>query len=315
MIEINNLTKDYGRIKAVDNVTFEVRKGEILGFLGPNGAGKTTTMNILTGYIPPSSGTVSISGFDVTEEAQEVKKRIGYLPEHPPLYNDMTVNEYLSFAAELKNVDKSKQKAQLTDIMALVRINDVKDRLIKNLSKGYKQRVGLAQALVGSPEVLILDEPTVGLDPRQIIEIRRLIKALGKEHTIILSSHILPEVSAVCDRVLIINEGKIIAEDTPENLSKNIDNSSKLSVIIAGPKSSVVPKIKEIYGVKKVEPGLEKANDAVSYTIESEAEVDIRRSLFFAMAKQGYPILEMKSVNLSLEDIFIRLVTEEKEVV
>ncbi len=315
MIEINNLTKDYGRIKAVDNVTFEVKKGEILGFLGPNGAGKTTTMNILTGYIPATSGTVSISGFNVTEEPQEVKKRIGYLPEHPPLYNDMTVNEYLSFTAELKNVDKSKRKAQLTDIMALVRINDVKDRLIKNLSKGYKQRVGLAQALVGAPEVLILDEPTVGLDPRQIIEIRKLIKALGKEHTIILSSHILPEVSAVCDRVLIINEGKIIAEDTPENLSKNIDNSSKLSVIIAGPKSLVVPKIKEIYGVKKVESGLEKANDAVSYTIESEAEVDIRRSLFFAMAKHGYPILEMKSVNLSLEDIFIRLVTEEKEVV
>ena len=198
--------------------------------------------------------------------------------------------------------------------MALVRITDVKDRLIKNLSKGYQQRVGLAQALVGGPEVLILDEPTVGLDPRQIIEIRKLIKALGKEHTIILSSHILPEVSAVCDRVLIINEGKIVAEDTPENLSRSIDDSSKLSVVIAGPKGLVVPKLQEIYGVRNIEIGLEKANDAVSYIVESEPEVDIRRSLFFAMAKNNYPILEMKSVKLSLEDIFIRLVTEEKEV-
>lgn len=314
VISIQNLTKEYGRIKALDDVSFEVGKGEILGFLGPNGAGKTTTMNIVTGYLPASSGKVSVCGFDVIEEPLEVKKRIGYLPEQPPLYSDMTVNEYLNFVAELKNVDKPKRKAQLADIMELVRISDVKDRLIKNLSKGYKQRVGLSQALVGGPEVLILDEPTVGLDPRQIIEIRKLIRALGKEHTIILSSHILPEVSAVCDRIVIIDKGKVAAIDTPDKLTKSVDSSSKLSVTISGPKASVLSKINEIYGVKKAQSIDERQHDVVSYLIESDKEIDIRRTLFFAMAKLGYPIIEMKSVDMSLEEIFIQLVTVEREV-
>jgi ABC-2 type transport system ATP-binding protein len=314
MISIQNLSKEYGRIKALDGVSFEVRKGEILGFLGPNGAGKTTTMNIVTGYLPATSGNVSVCGFDVTEKPLEVKKRIGYLPEQPPLYGDMTVKEYLNFVAELKNVDKPMRKAQLDDIMELIRISDVKDRLIKNLSKGYKQRVGLSQALVGEPEVLVLDEPTVGLDPRQIIEMRKLIKALGKEHTIILSSHILPEVSAVCDRIVIINQGKVAAIDTPDNLTKTLGNSSKLSVTISGPKSAVLDKILEIYGVKDAQVINEKQQDVVSYLIESDKEIDIRRTLFFAMAKLGYPIIEMKPVDMSLEDIFIQLVTVEREV-
>ena len=314
MIEIQNLTKNYGQIKAVNNLNFTVEKGEILGFLGPNGAGKSTTMNIITGYIPSSEGTVRVCGHDILENPKEVKKRIGYLPEQPPVYLDMTVYDYLSFVSDLKMVDKKQKKSQIGDIMELVKITDHKDRLIKNLSKGYRQRVGLAQALVGSPDVLILDEPTVGLDPKQIIEIRKLIKALGKAHTIILSSHILPEVSAVCERVVIINKGEIAAVDTPENLSKNFGSISRLSVTIAGPKSSVVGQIKEIYGVKYIEPNVEREKDVINYVVESDKDVDIRRPLFFAMAKSGYPIIELKSLNMSLEDIFLQIVTQEKEV-
>lgn len=314
MIEIQNLTKNYGQIKAVNNLNFMVEKGEILGFLGPNGAGKTTTMNIITGYLPSSSGTVKVCGYDIMENPAEVKKRIGYLPEQPPVYLDMTVNDYLDFVSDLKMVDKKQKKNQISDIMELVKIGDHRHRLIKNLSKGYRQRVGLAQALIASPEVLILDEPTVGLDPKQIIEIRRLIKALGKEHTIILSSHILPEVSAVCKRIVIINKGEIAAIDTPENLSKGYGTVSRLSVTIAGPKGSVTSYIKEIYGIKYVEPSVEKDKDVISYVIESDKDVDIRRPLFFAMAKAGYPIIEMKSLNMTLEDIFLQVTTQEKEV-
>jgi ABC-2 type transport system ATP-binding protein len=315
LIEIQDLTKRYGQITAIKDLNFKVKKGEILGFLGPNGAGKSTTMNIITGYIPSSKGTVRVAGYDILEEPKEVKKRIGFLPEHPPVYTDMTVIDYLGFIADLKNVDKKKKNIQLNDIMELVKVTDHRDRLIKNLSKGYKQRVGLAQALVGSPDVLVLDEPTVGLDPKQIIEIRKLIKALGKEHTIILSSHILPEVSAVCERIVIINKGEIAAIDTPENLSKGIGDASRLSVTIAGPKSSVSKLINELYGVKYVEQQLEKEKDTISYVIESDKEIDIRKSLFFALAKEGYPILELRSLNMSLEDIFIHLTREEKGVV
>lgn len=313
MIEISNLTKRYGQIKAVNNISFTVEKGEILGFLGPNGAGKSTTMNIITGYIPANEGTVKVSGYDIMEQPKEVKKRIGYLPEHPPLYLDMTVNDYLSFVSDLKMVDKKKKWNQLSDIMDLVKIGDHRNRLIKNLSKGYKQRVGLAQSLVGSPDVLILDEPTVGLDPKQIIDIRKLIKALGKEHTIILSSHILPEVSAVCERIVIINKGEIAAVDTPDNLSKGLGTASKISATIAGPKNSILNYVKEIYGVKYVEPSVEKEKDVFNYIIESDKEIDIRRPLFFAMAKAGFPILELKSMNLSLEDVFLQVVTNENK--
>jgi len=314
MIEIQNLTKRYGQIKAVNNISFTVEKGEILGFLGPNGAGKSTTMNIITGYIPSSEGTVKVDGYDIMESPKEVKKRVGYLPELPPVYMDMTVIDYLNFVADLKQVDVKQKKNQINDIMELVKIGDHRNRLIRNLSKGYRQRVGLAQALVGSPDVLILDEPTVGLDPKQIIEIRKLIKALGKEHTIILSSHILPEVSAVCERVVIINKGEIAAIDTPENLSKGFGSASKLLVTIAGPRSSVENAIREIYGVKYVESTSEKDKEAFSYVIESDKEVDIRKPLFFAMAKLGYPIIELKGLSMSLEDIFLQIVTEEKEV-
>lgn len=313
MIEIQNLTKRYGQIKAVNNLNFTVEKGEILGFLGPNGAGKSTTMNIITGYLPSSEGTVKVCGYDIMESPKEVKKRIGYLPELPPVYMDMTVLDYLNFVSDLKQVDRKLKKSQISDIMELVKIGDHRGRLIKNLSKGYKQRVGLAQALIGSPDVLILDEPTVGLDPKQIIEIRRLIKALGKEHTIILSSHILPEVSAVCERVVIINKGEIAAIDTPENLSKGFASASKLLVTIAGPRRSVEDAIREIYGVKYVDTAAEKDKDAISYIVESDKEIDIRKPLFFAMSKLGYPIIELKSLAMSLEDIFLQIVTKEKE--
>lgn len=314
MIEIQNLTKRYGQITAVNNISFTVNKGEILGFLGPNGAGKSTTMNIITGYIPSTEGTVKVDGYDILESPREVKKRIGFLPEQPPVYMDMTVIDYLNFVADLKKVDKKQKRSQISDIMELVKIGDHRNRLIKNLSKGYKQRVGLAQALVGSPEVLILDEPTVGLDPKQIIEIRKLIKALGKEHTIILSSHILPEVSAVCERIVIINKGEIAAIDTPENLSKGLGSASKLTATISGPRSSVENAIREIYGVKYVEATSSRDSDTTTYVIESDKDVDIRKPLFFAMARLGYPIIELKSLSMSLEDIFLQIVTEEKEV-
>lgn len=315
MIEIQNLTKRYGQIKAVNNLNFTVEKGEVLGFLGPNGAGKSTTMNIITGYIPSTEGTVRVNGYDIMESPKEVKKLTGYLPEQPPVYMDMTVKDYLNFVADLKLVDKKLKRNQLSDIMELVKIGDHRNRLIKNLSKGYKQRVGLAQALIGNPQVLVLDEPTVGLDPKQIIEIRKLIKALGKEHTIILSSHILPEVSAVCERVVIINNGEIAAIDTPDNLSRGFGVATKLLVTIAGPKSSIENAIREIYGVKYVETGVEKDREAFSYIVESDKDIDIRKPLFFAMAKLGYPIIELKGLNLSLEDIFLQIVTQEKEVV
>ncbi len=314
MIEIQNLTKEYGRIKAVDDISFNVGKGEILGFLGPNGAGKSTTMNILTGFISSTSGVVKVGGVDILENPVEVKKHIGYLPEHPPLYLDMTVNEYLDFCANLKGLPLNKWKSQKKDIMELVKITHVSHRLIKNLSKGYKQRVGLAQALVGSPEVLILDEPTVGLDPKQIIEIRNLIKALGNNHTIILSSHILPEVSAVCDRVVIINKGKIAAIDTPDNLSKALADFSRFTVTVAGPENKVKDIISHLYGVKYLETGTKINDNEYSYIVEADKDVDVRKPLFNQLAQQGFPILELKSLNLSLEDIFLQLTTnEEKE--
>ncbi len=314
MIEIQNLTKKYGQITAVNNISFTVNKGEILGFLGPNGAGKSTTMNIITGFIPSTEGTVKVCGYDIMEQPKEVKKRIGYLPELPPLYMDMTVTEYLDFASDLKLLDPKKKKSQMADIMELVKLTHVKDRLVKNLSKGYKQRVGLAQALVGSPDVLILDEPTVGLDPKQIIEIRNLIKALGKEHTIILSSHILPEVSAVCERVVIINKGQIAAVDTPENLSKGFGAATKFTVRVAGPKGSVHNVLKDIYGIKYVEANSQREEGTTDFIIETMKEVDVRKPMFFELAKHGYPILELKSLDLSLEDIFLQITTEEKGV-
>ncbi len=314
MIEIQNLTKKFGQITAVDNLNFTVEKGEILGFLGPNGAGKTTTMNIITGYLSSTEGTVKVCGHDIVEEPLEAKRHLGYLPEHPPLYTDMTVREFLYFVSELKKVNRRQARGQIRDIMELVGITHVSNRLVNNLSKGYKQRVGLAQALIGSPDVLILDEPTVGLDPIQIIEIRKLIKALGGEHTIILSTHILPEVSFICKRVVIINKGRIAAIDTPENLSQNLRNFTKFTIKIEGPDSEVAKLLKSVDGVQYVE--LAGYQDNVgSYVIESSKDVDVRRPVFHQLSKHSYPILELRSYDMSLEDIFLQITTEEKEVV
>ncbi|MFU0799433.1 MAG: ABC transporter ATP-binding protein [Xylanivirga thermophila] len=314
MIEVQNVTKRYGQHVAVDHINFTVNKGEILGFLGPNGAGKSTTMNIITGYISATEGTIKVDGYDILENPLEVKKRIGYLPEFPPLYMDMTVEEYLEFVSNIKKVDVNNKKKTLDKVTELTGIGDVRGRLIKNLSKGYKQRVGVAQAMIGNPEVLILDEPTVGLDPKQIIEIRNLIKELGKEHTIILSSHILPEVSAVCERVIIINKGQLVASDTPENLSRRIGDSSKLILRVSGPDKQVLKTIREIQGVKYADIQGNKEPDTVDILVESQKDIDIRKSLFFAMSRAQYPILMMKSMDMTLEDIFLHVTTEEEGV-
>ena len=308
MIEVKDLTKVYGNKHAVDGISFTVNEGEILGFLGPNGAGKSTTMNILTGYISSTSGTAKVAGFDILEDPIEAKKHIGYLPEHPPLYLDMTVQAYLEFCYHLKKA-RQPMKAHLDDICARVRITDVRNRIIKNLSKGYRQRVGLAQALIGNPEVLILDEPTVGLDPKQIIEIRNLIKTLGKRHTVILSSHILPEVQAVCDRVIVINKGKIVADDTEENLSHNLSNDFRYIARIEGPEDEVTI-LTSISGMKEVDSYGQKENGVFEYSLEAEPGTDIRRELFNRLADRNYPLLGLKTTELTLEDIFLRLTSD-----
>ena len=309
MIEVKDLTKVYGNKHAVDGISFTVNEGEILGFLGPNGAGKSTTMNILTGYISSTSGTAKVAGFDILEDPIEAKKHIGYLPEHPPLYLDMTVQAYLEFCYHLKKA-RQPMKAHLDDICARVRITDVRNRIIKNLSKGYRQRVGLAQALIGNPEVLILDEPTVGLDPKQIIEIRNLIKTLGKRHTVILSSHILPEVQAVCDRVIVINKGKIVADDTEENLSHNLSNDFRYIARIEGPEDEVTKILTSISGMKEVGSYGQKENGVFEYSLEAEPGTDIRRELFNRLADRNYPLLGLKTTELTLEDIFLRLTSD-----
>lgn len=314
MIKVENMTKKFGNKLAVDNVSFEVKRGEIVGFLGRNGAGKSTTMNVITGYISSSSGSASIDGYDILEDPHEVKKRIGYLPEHPPIYYDMTVNEYLFFCANIKYVTKSKQKAHIADVCDLVGISDMRKRLCKNLSKGYRQRVGLAQSLIGNPEVLILDEPTVGLDPRQIIEIRQLIKDLGRSHTVILSSHILNEVAEVCERVIIIDRGKIVAQDTLTNLAHAVNEISRISVRIANGDKSVRKALHDINGVLYVETVGVKEPDTVDYIIETTQESDIRRVLFNTMAKMGKPILMLKPMDVTLEDIFLQVTTDDWEV-
>ena len=314
MIQVENLTKRYGGHVAIDRLNFVVNPGEILGFLGPNGAGKSTTMNILTGYISATDGKAMVGGIDVLEQPEEVKKLIGYLPEFPPLYGEMTVNEYLDFVSNIKKVSRAEKKQSMEKIMDLVKIADVRGRLIKNLSKGYKQRVGLAQALIGNPQVLILDEPTVGLDPKQIIEIRNLIAQLGKDHTIILSSHILPEVSAVCERVIIINKGEIVASDTPNNLSKGLGDSSRLALRVAAQEKQVLKAVKEIAGIKSVESQGTREKDTIDIVVEAEKNVDIRKPLFFALSRAEFPILSMRSMDLTLEDIFLQVTTQEKEV-
>lgn len=307
MIEVKNLVKSYGNHLAVDDLSFTVEKGQILGFLGPNGAGKSTTMNIITGYISATSGSVTIDGYDVFEDPIEAKKMIGYLPEIPPLYLDMSVIEYLEFIAELKSVKKNERAKMILDIMKMTKVDDVSNRLIKHLSKGYKQRVGLAGAIVGYPEVLILDEPTVGLDPKQIIEIRDLIKRLSKNHTIILSSHILSEVSAVCDKVMIINKGKLIVSDTPENLSSHLEGANKVHLLVKGTKDKVVKALKNINGIEKVDYKTATEADLINIDIQTKESFDIREQLFYAMVEAGCPIYGLERKVMSLEDIFLEL--------
>lgn len=314
MIEVTDLVKQYGQKTAVDHISFQIQPGEIVGFLGPNGAGKSTTMNILTGYISATEGSVKIDGISVLEDPIHAKRKIGYLPELPPLYLDMTVQEQLNFAYDLKGIKSTPEAKQehIDKVCQLVKISDVQGRMIKNLSKGYKQRVGLAQALMGSPEVLILDEPTVGLDPKQIIEIRNLIAELGKTHTIILSSHILPEISAVCERVLVINKGKIVADGRPEDLSRALSGDNRLLARIEGPAEEIVTLIQQIPGVDKCILGESREEGTCDFYIETEMDVDIRRTLFHMMADRNYAVLMLKPLELTLEDIFLQL-TQEQE--
>ena len=313
MIEVRHLTKRYGDTLAVDDLNFTIEKGRIYGFLGPNGAGKSTTMNIITGYLASTDGSVTINGHDILEDAEAAKKNIGYLPELPPLYLDMTVKEYLAFAAELKKIPKAERKNQITRVSATTKLDAVQNRLIKNLSKGYRQRVGLAQAILGYPEVIILDEPTVGLDPKQIIEIRDLIKSLKKKHTVILSSHILSEVRAVCDYVLIISHGKLVASDTPDNLERLAAGSNSLLMKVKGEKDTIRKNLEIIEGVTGVEMSCDTDEELWKTKVSIEENVDIREEVFYAMAKADCPIYEMQVKRVSLEDVFLELTEGEKK--
>lgn len=306
MIEVSGLSKRYGSHLAVSDVSFKVEDGEVLGFLGPNGAGKSTIMNILTGYLSPTRGKVSIDGFDIMQNPDEAKRHIGYLPEIPPLYIDMTVKEYLDFMFNLKKV-KLPKKPHIEEICRLVKIEDVYGRLIKNLSKGYRQRVGIAQALIGNPDVLILDEPTVGLDPKQIIEIRTLIHHLGKNHTVILSSHILSEIQAVCERIIVINGGSMIADDTPDNLAKQLSDDHSLTYRIAGPKNDVIRLLQSVPNVKSVQFTGSREQGVGDFVVEPRGTADIRRAVFDRLAERHWPIISLNSNELTLEQIFLRL--------
>lgn len=310
MIEVKNLVKRYGDHLAVNRLSFTVEEGQIYGFLGPNGAGKSTTMNIITGYLAATEGEVRINGFDIMEEPEKAKKCIGYLPEIPPLYPEMTVLEYLRFAAELKKIPKEKREKHIQEIMDLVRITDMQKRLIKNLSKGYKQRVGLAQAVLGYPPIIILDEPTVGLDPKQIIEIRDLIKSLGKKHTVILSSHILSEVSAVCDYVMILSGGKLVASDTPDNLSRLTLGSNTVELSVRGEKTKVEKVLRNICEIQEVTYRQSEIPGCVDLSVTTAKDQDIREVLFYQMADAKCPILRMNSSTMSLEDVFLQLTKE-----
>lgn len=312
MIEVKNLVKKYGDHVAVDHLNFTVKKGQILGFLGPNGAGKSTTMNMLTGYISMTEGTVTINGHDIYDEPEEAKKSIGYLPELPPVYPDMTVREYLKFVMDIKKVARDRRAAMLQDIMARTQIADVADRLIKHLSKGYRQRVGLAQAIVGYPEVIILDEPTVGLDPMQIIEIRDLIKELAKKHTVIISSHILSEISEVCDTVMIINKGRLVVMDSVENLPKHLKEGMSLNLQVKGGEESIRQALSGIGQIEKLQIENSGQAQVLSVSIETLEQADVREEVFYALAAAKCPIYMMSVNRMSLEDIFLEMTREEE---
>ena len=312
MIEVKDLVKKYGSHLAVDGLNFKVEKGQIYGFLGPNGAGKSTTMNMITGYLASTSGTITIDGHDILKEPEEAKKRIGYLPELPPLYPDMTVSEYLKFVSELKKIKKTERQKMINEVMEMTRITEVKDRLIRNLSKGYKQRVGLAQAILGYPEVIILDEPTVGLDPKQIIEIRDLIKSLSKKHTVILSSHILSEVSAICDHILIISKGKLVASDTPDHLSKLMSGTNSLALTVKTNMEKALKLFKDFKEIKNIEIHDSTISGAQDMILQMEGTKDLREAIFYHCAEEKCPILQMKQNNMSLEDVFLELTSDDE---
>ena len=306
MIEVANLSKRYGSHLAVKDISFKIDDGEVIGFLGPNGAGKSTIMNILTGYLSPTRGSVSVAGYDIIDSPDSAKRHIGYLPEQPPLYLDMTVKEYLNFMYDLKKSNLPR-KAHINEICRLVKIDDVFERLIKNLSKGYRQRVGIAQALIGNPDVLILDEPTVGLDPKQILEIRTLISHLGKNHTVILSSHILSEIQAVAKRIIIINKGEMIADDTPDNLSKTLSRDRSLYYSIAGPSVDVAKLLSGVPGVKSVVLTSAAQAGVFDFTVDPEQSVDVRKEIFSRLADRNWPIVALSNSELTLEQVFLRL--------
>jgi len=310
MIEVAGLTKRYGPTLAVSDVSFEVVKGEVLGFLGPNGAGKTTTMRVITGYLPPSEGKVLVAGYDIVEEPLEAKRRTGYLPETPPVYPDMTVTEYLSFVARIKGVPRKEVKARVGEISEKCAVADVRNRQIGKLSKGYRQRVGLAQALIHNPDVLILDEPTAGLDPKQIIETRELIRGLAGQHTIVLSTHILPEVSKTCDRVVVINQGKIVAVGAPSELTQRLQGYETVLVTVVGPSAEVMEKLQRVGGVNMVEPR-EAQDSRVTFEIHAEKGHDVRAELAKAVVESNWKLLELKTSGMSLEDIFLKLTTKD----
>jgi ABC-2 type transport system ATP-binding protein len=311
VIEVQHLTKRYGRVTAVDDVSFRVERGEILGFLGPNGAGKTTTMRILTGYMPATEGRATVAGLDIFEKPIEAKRRIGYLPETPPLYPDMTVREYVDFVARIKGVPSKERRDRVDAVIARAHVADMKDRHCGKLSKGYKQRVGLAQALIHNPEVLILDEPTAGLDPKQIIETRDLIRSLAGDHTIVLSTHILPEVSQTCQRVVIINRGRVVAVDTPDNLTARLRGAETMYLQVDAGSADVLPVLGAIPGVLRVVPA-DQRNGTGAYEVESERGSDIRRELARTIVHQGWGLLELRPMRMSLEEVFLQVTTEER---
>ncbi|MBX3279510.1 MAG: ABC transporter ATP-binding protein [Acidobacteria bacterium] len=313
MIEVEHLTKSYGQARAVNDISFKVEKGEILGFLGPNGAGKTTTMRILTGYLPATAGAARVAGFDVFEQSMEVRKRIGYLPETPPLYPDMSVRGYLEFVARIKGVAKADIESRVDTAMELTNLDERADDLIKRLSRGYRQRVGIAQAIVHNPDVVILDEPTVGLDPKQIIEVRKLIKGLANDHTVILSTHILPEVSMTCDRVVIINKGRIAAVDTPENLTTQLKGGERVYIEVRGEAEKLRSTLESIEGITNINVETRGDDAPLAVTVESEQGRDLRAGIAAGLVGAGFELLELRGVSLSLEDIFLQLTTEEQE--
>ena len=308
MIEVKNVTKKYGNFTAVDNITFTVNDGEVVGLLGQNGAGKSTTMNMITGFIEPTEGSIIVNGFDIMKKSLKAKKQIGYMPENVPLYSELTVKEFVSYMAELKLVGRKERKQEVENVIKETGLEEVKNKLIRNLSRGYKQRVSMAGALVGNPEVLILDEPTVGLDPKQIIEIRNLIKNLGKKHTVILSSHILSEISQICERVVILNKGKIVAIDTPENLEEKTKEQNILFVTVEDKEEKMSSLKEKITDIEKLEMIKDNEDGTKQYKIVSKSEKDIRKALFDVLPKEGITIFELKKAETSLEDAFIKLV-------